>query len=380
MFTSNPPFGEVRANELHLVYSLTRSDFDVEAAANRTLGQANQYLQSLQGSAEQLKGELQQLVNSLTQRRRQERGTHSQIVAGLKMPIRQALQASESPVTESTRSIPPDKNDEWDVFISHASEDKDEIARPLAEALRAKGLRVWYDDFSLQLGDSLRQSIDRGLGRSLFGVVILSPRFFEKHWPQQELNGLVTREVNATKVILPVWHGVTFDDVRRYSMTLADRLAVQTSKGLAVVVEKIMTAVSSSVAETPTSGSRDSSFDGERVRHVRQVVLYAMTYNGQQLLRWLLLQGRIECVQQFLPEISIETQNQQIEVAVNAGIVPPRRGTWRSVPHLLHRQPRTQSSTRKRSIREISGRKMTPTSTSEYPPVQFSLSIRQFAL
>jgi hypothetical protein len=320
MFTLNPPFGEIHGNELHLVYVLARPDFDVEAAANRTVGQVNQYLQSLQGSAEQLKGELQQLVNSSIQKRKQERGAHSQIIAGLKIPVRQAP-TTETPVTEPARSNTPDKNDEWDVFISHASEDKNEIARPLAEALRAKGLRVWYDDFSLQLGDSLRQSIDRGLGRSRFGVVILSPRFFEKHWPQQELNGLVTREVNATKVILPVWHGVTFDDVRRYSVTLADRLAVQTSQGLAVVVEKIMAVVLGNGAQTPTGKTVDNSFDGERVRHVRQVVLYAMTFSGQQLLRWLLLQGQVECVRQFVPEISIETQNHEIEIAVNAGIV-----------------------------------------------------------
>ena len=131
----------------------------------------------------------------------------------------------------------------------------------------------------------------------------------------------MTREVNATKVILPVWHGVTFDDVRRYSVTLADRLAVQTSQGLVVVVEKIMAVVLSNGAPTSTGKTLDNSLDEERLRHVRQVVRYAMTFNGQQLLRWLLLQGRIECVQQFLPEISIPTQNHQIEIAVKAGIV-----------------------------------------------------------
>jgi hypothetical protein len=80
-----------------------------------------------------------------------------------------------------------------DPGIRHASEDKDAIATPLAEALRAKGLRVWYDDFALKMGDSLRQSIDRGLAHSRFGVVILSGYFFQKHWPQQELNGLDPR-------------------------------------------------------------------------------------------------------------------------------------------------------------------------------------------
>lgn len=242
MRTLNPPFGEVHGNELHFVYQLTQPGFDVDAATNRTLGQVKQYLQSLEGSAEIWKGELQQLINSLIQKRKQERGAHSAIVAGLKIPVRQPAQR-EAPATQQAPARNRDADEEWDVFISHASEDKDDIARPLAEALRAKGLRVWYDESSLKLGDSLRQAIDKGLGRSRFGVVILSPRFFEKHWPQQELNGLVTREVNAKKVILPVWHGVTFDDVRRYSVTLADRVAIQTSKGLAVVVETILAAI-----------------------------------------------------------------------------------------------------------------------------------------
>jgi hypothetical protein len=51
---------------------------------------------------------------------------------------------------------------EWEVFISHASEDKDAVVRPFAEALEARGLKVWYDEFTLRVGDSLRQSIDRG--------------------------------------------------------------------------------------------------------------------------------------------------------------------------------------------------------------------------
>jgi hypothetical protein len=244
MFTSNPPFGEIRGNELHLIYQLTDANFDVEGAANRTIAQIRQYLQSLQGSAEQLKNDLQQLLNSLIQRRKEERSSHSQIIANLKIPIRQAPPAADPSAQAISRKPTPGKpEDEWDVFISHASEDKDAIARPLAEALQARGLRVWYDEFSLKLGDSLRQSIDRGLARSRFGVVILSGYFFQKHWPQQELNGLATREVGGKQVILPVWHGVSFAEVRGYSVTLADRIAVHTKDGLAQVVGRIMEVV-----------------------------------------------------------------------------------------------------------------------------------------
>jgi hypothetical protein len=123
-----------------------------------------------------------------------------------------------------------DERGEYDFFISHASKDKDDFVRPLAEKLRSLGARVWYDEFTLSIGDSLRRSIDHGLARSRFGIVVLSPSFFEKDWTQYELDGLVTRDIDGPKVILPIWHAVTKEDVKRFSPTLADRLAYSTGK------------------------------------------------------------------------------------------------------------------------------------------------------
>src|ERR1700679_1154193 len=98
---------------------------------------------------------------------------------------------------------------EYDVFICHASDDKTEVGRPLAEALIASGCKVWYDEITLKIGDSLRRKIDEGLARSRYGIVVLSPAFFSKEWPKYELDGLVAREMSdAMKVILPVWHNV----------------------------------------------------------------------------------------------------------------------------------------------------------------------------
>jgi hypothetical protein len=99
--------------------------------------------------------------------------------------------------------------------VSHASEDKDAVAEPLVEALVAADLRVWYDRIELRLGDSLREKIDDGLAHSRFGIVILSPSFFAKHWPKQELNGLAQREVNGEKVILPVWYNTGLESALR---------------------------------------------------------------------------------------------------------------------------------------------------------------------
>lgn len=113
-----------------------------------------------------------------------------------------------------------------DVFLSHASEDKAAIARPLYNALKRVRLKVWFDEAELTIGDSLRRQIDEGLARCRFGVVILSPKFFAKDWPQKELDGLVAREnTSRRKAILPVWHKLTKSQVAKFSPTLADRLA-----------------------------------------------------------------------------------------------------------------------------------------------------------
>jgi hypothetical protein len=117
---------------------------------------------------------------------------------------------------------------EFDVFISHASEDKNEVARPLATALQDGGLRVWYDEFELKIGDSLRRKIDKGLANSRFGVVVLSKSFFAKGWPNYELDGLVTRAVSGEQVILPVWHDITKQELIRFSPSLADKIARST--------------------------------------------------------------------------------------------------------------------------------------------------------
>jgi hypothetical protein len=129
---------------------------------------------------------------------------------------------------------------QWDVFISHASEDKEDIAKPLAEALSEKGVKVWYDKFTIKLGDSLRRKIDEGLAQSRYGIVILSYSFFAKEWPQKELDGLAAREYKGEKVILPIWHNVTRDEIMGYSPMLADRYAISTSQGLDVVVDEVL--------------------------------------------------------------------------------------------------------------------------------------------
>lgn len=121
----------------------------------------------------------------------------------------------------------PDR--EWDLFVGHASEDEETFVREFVTELQSLGVRVWYDEAVLQLGDRLRRKIDEGLAKSRFGVVVLSHAFFRKQWPQTELDGLVMREHTGKQILLPIWHGITHEEIVRYSPTLADRVAARTA-------------------------------------------------------------------------------------------------------------------------------------------------------
>jgi Domain of unknown function (DUF1883)/TIR domain len=141
-----------------------------------------------------------------------------------------AQNAAVYPGAADAPQLAPEEKD-YDVFISHASEDKEAIVRPLAHALRDEGLIVWYDEFELRVGSSLRRNIDAGLANSRFGVVVLSDSFFQKGWTNYELDGLVTRDIasGGGQILLPIWHRVTKDEVVGYSPSLADKIALRSS-------------------------------------------------------------------------------------------------------------------------------------------------------
>ncbi len=95
---------------------------------------------------------------------------------------------------------------------------------------------MWYDEFELRIGASLRRNIDYGLANSRFGVVVVSQAFFAKNWSQYELDGLVTREMDGEQIILPIWHEISKSEIIAHSPSLADKFALSTS---AETVEEI---------------------------------------------------------------------------------------------------------------------------------------------
>ncbi len=129
----------------------------------------------------------------------------------------------------------------YDVFICHASEEKDDFVRPLAHRLKENQIEVWYDEFSLKVGDSLRRSIDLGLSKCRYGIVVLSKSFFRKEWPQWELDGLVSRQNNSkSNLILPIWYDITKKEIIEYSPSLADKIAIIGDSGIEYVVAELL--------------------------------------------------------------------------------------------------------------------------------------------
>ena len=128
----------------------------------------------------------------------------------------------------------------WDIFISHATEDKESVALPLAKELSKYPIKVWIDNQELKIGDSLIDKINEGIAKSRYGVVILSPNFFAKKWTKRELKMLFMRdEDDDDVVILPVWHEVTAKEVKSYNLLLADAVGISTVKGLDYVAAEI---------------------------------------------------------------------------------------------------------------------------------------------
>jgi len=166
------------------------------------------------------------------------------------------------------------------VFISHAHEDRD-IARQFADGLKKNGIEVWFDGYSLVVGKSLSQQIDDGLRACDFGIVIISKAFFEKSWTQRELGALVARATSRKdqrNIILPVWHQVTGEDVRNFSLILADIYACSTADGIEHDIEVLINAMNESSKMHDPESTR-IPLSGDTASKILDKIIYADPQN-----------------------------------------------------------------------------------------------------
>lgn len=117
-------------------------------------------------------------------------------------------------------------------FISHAKSDSRKLAVDLAGALSGNGCPVWFDEFSLKVGDSLLDSITQGLRSTDKCIIVLSPDFLANEgWCKYEFKtAAMIQIVERRDVFLPVWHGVTKEMVYEYNPLLAEVVGISTDE------------------------------------------------------------------------------------------------------------------------------------------------------
>lgn len=149
----------------------------------------------------------------------------------------------------------------WDVFISHAREDRESVARPLAERLEQAGLRTWIDLTAIDPSDNLRTKVNEGIVGSRFGAVILSPTYFEKQWTVDELNALMAMDQIGRNIVLPIVHGLAQRSLGHRYPLLANRVCLDTLSDLDDLAEATVR-----VVMKKGSGSPSKSFPTTRRR------------------------------------------------------------------------------------------------------------------
>lgn len=221
-YTSVFPQGKVKDHAVLLTYTFPKnSNADIKLLYKRSIENIQEYLSWVRSDINSFNESLKQKIE---QKIRTKKALQDQIhkkVSELGLPRKEQPEQ-----TSSTKHLPtPKQNTKFDAFISHAIEDKD-IVKLIVKNLISSGFKIWYDEFELKIGDSLRKSIDLGITNSKYGIVILSKSFFEKKWTEYELNGLIAKEIEGKKVILPIWREITKEVVLSYSPTLADKFAL----------------------------------------------------------------------------------------------------------------------------------------------------------
>ena len=173
------------------------------------------------------------LQRELQNERKKEISTQQRVISNMQRSYEERIAKLENQarpilhkVTQQANMLP-----EYDVFISHASEDKEDFVDEFVAELRKAGVKVWYDTTQILWGDSLRKRIDEGLRKSRFGIAVLSPNYIAdgKYWTKEELDGIFQMESINGKTLLPIWHKLTKKQVISFSPIVANRKAMTTA-------------------------------------------------------------------------------------------------------------------------------------------------------
>jgi len=224
--------GEIVDHDLLIRLQPTNPEFDVAGYVKREVGEVEWRLESLRGSMEYMNQQLEATIRGCIAQRKRSVDNRAKISQNVGIPQRKApvaaVKPAAAPVPAPISKVPTAAKavqEQWDIFMSHASPDKLWV-RGLVNALRAQGVTVWFDEDTLEWGGDLQRSINRGLANSRKAIAVLSEAYLaERKWTEAEISGLLTREKLGETLVLPIWHKVTEDDLKRYNLVLASRVA-----------------------------------------------------------------------------------------------------------------------------------------------------------
>jgi len=237
-YNSRIAVGEIVGKELLLRFQIISASFDIQAQIDRELAQVNWALNYLREQTLVFDQELEIALRKAVATRKRRIDMRVDVIGKLKIPIRTSPTDAPDRVAQSTAPVPakPEppppvpKPITWDVFICHASEDKDYVNQ-LHGAFVSAGITVWVDNSVLLWGNKLRKNIDDGLKKSRYVVVVLSKSFLaEKKWTEYELDSAFALETAEKERVLPLTHGITQDELREYSPALSYRIALDSQR------------------------------------------------------------------------------------------------------------------------------------------------------
>jgi len=156
-----------------------------------------------------------------------------------------------------------------DVFICHASEDKIDIIHPLIEAFNNQKISYWFDEAEIKWGDSLTSKVNEGLRISRYVIVVLSPNFISKPWPEKEFNAALNMEISSGEVkVLPLLVGSEKEKkeiLERYPL-INDKKYLSWGSSINNIVSELLIRLGKSGSRSEQQSKKSLDFDLPKIK------------------------------------------------------------------------------------------------------------------
>jgi hypothetical protein len=296
-FKSTVARGDIVDHDLRIRIVVGGPHIDVAGMVKREIAEVEWRLESLRGSMEHMNQQLEATLRACIAQRKRMVDNKAQISQSIGIPPRKPTSTPVQPSAQvpapvvskpvaSPKPTSPQRPvlEAWDVFMSHASPDKPYVDG-LVKALREAGVTVWYDDDCVAWGEPLRQAIKNGLKNSTYGILVLSKAYLaDRKWTEHEFDALFAREKLNSFIILPVWHGVTRDEIEAYDPALADRKgSISNSDDYDEIVGNVLKLLGREVTETTPSASTSKKYKPGELELIAYVWYYTKDGKDAQM-------------------------------------------------------------------------------------------------